>query len=174
MKYDYKSAIQLIRECYARKEDCTYVQIEKALGLNEHIGDKTGAVKGAIFELKKRLELEHGLTINNAAIGKNSGNPVYYYFSISEVKKKVSVSLKKTDGSGTDNAIYQQTDAELVNALSKDNQKLYKELEDAKLEVQTLKEKVEDLHSKYTAMSVKENEYKKIIASLNVLLTLNR
>lgn len=172
MKYDYKSAIQLIRECYDRKEDCTYVQIEKALGLNEHIDDKTGAVKGAIFELKKRLELEHGLTINNAAIGKNSGNPVYYYFSISEVKKKVSVSLKKTDGSGTNNAIYQQTDTELVNALSKDNQKLYKELEDAKAEILKLSTELRDSDTRINCLLSREVEYKKVIASLQNLLSL--
>jgi hypothetical protein len=128
--------------------------MQTTLGLERPIEDRSAAStnNSILYELRNRLRSEYGLVFKSAANGTHSG-PDYYYYIISEVKgsnitKKDTKSIKKSD-------VKEQN----YEALSRDNQKLYAEVQRLELENRRLLEMVSEVGSK-------EEDYKNIIQSL--------
>lgn len=157
-KYNYATALELLRDAYNANVKVTYTDLETILGLEHPIDDKKHASinNSALYELRKRLKNQHGLTFKSAANGKHSG-PEYHYYIISKVKsgnfqKKETVSKEKIS----------QAKSDEYDALSKNNQKLYAEVQRLELENRRLLDMVSEAASK-------EEEYKNIIHSLMII-----
>ena len=154
-KYNYSEALELLKNAYESGVKVTYKDIETVLGLEHPIDDKkyTSINNSALYELRNRLKNQHRLTFKSAANGKHSG-PEYHYYIISKVKsgnfqKKETVSKEKIS----------QAKSDEYDALSKNNQKLYAEVQRLELENRRLLEMVSETGSK-------EEDYKNIIQSL--------
>ena len=154
-KYNYSEALELLKNAYESGIKVTYKEMEDVLGLEHPIDDKKYAStnNSALYELRNRLKNQYGLTFKSAANGKHSG-PEYHYYIISKVKsgnfqKKETVSKEKIS----------QAKSDEYDALSKNNQKLYAEVQRLELENRRLLEMVSGTGSK-------EEDYKNIIQSL--------
>lgn len=154
-KYNYSEALELLKNAHESGVKVTYKDMETVLGLEHSIDDKkyTSINNSALYELRKRLKNQHGLTFKSAANGKHSG-PEYHYYIISKVKsgnfqKKETVSKEKIS----------QAKSDEYEALSKNNQKLYAEVQRLELQNRRLLEMVSETNSK-------EEDYKNIIQSL--------
>ena len=166
-KYNYDTALDLLCKRYDTNESVTYEELENALGLNNgSIASNTD--KGTVYELRKRLKHYHGLTFHTAASGRNTG-PEYHYYVLSKVKDTV-IQKKKTNKDISDNNIKDMNKS--LNALSKNNQELYQQLEASKLEYERLKEAFNNACERCSMYAQKEKEYKNIIDSLQKLLAL--
>lgn len=153
-KYNYSAALELLINAHKNGAKVTYQEMQTTLGLERPIEDRSAAStnNSILYELRNRLRSEYGLVFKSAANGTHSG-PDYYYYIISEVKgsnitKKDSKSIKKSD-------VKEQN----YEALSRDNQKLYAEVQRLELENRRLLEMVSEVGSK-------EEDYKNIIQSL--------
>lgn len=153
-KYNYGAALELLVDSYKQGKKITYHEMQTVLGLEKPIEDRSAAStnNSILYELRNRLRKEHNLVFKSAANGTHSG-PDYYYYIISEVKgsnvtKKDTKSTKKTDAKEQN-----------YEALSRDNQKLYAEVQRLELENRRLLEMVSEVGSK-------EDDYKNIIQSL--------
>lgn len=156
-KYDYNAALDLLVKSHKEGLKITYHEMQTILGLEKPIEDKSAAStnNSILYELRKRLREEYGLVFKSAANGTHSG-PDYHYYIISEVKgsnvlKKDAKPAKKTESKDAN-----------YEALSKDNQKLY-------AEVQQLKLKVDELETEKIMFEAREENYKNIIGSLMAL-----
>lgn len=154
-KYNYSEALELLKDAHESGVKVTYKDMESVLGLEYPIDDKkhTSINNSALYELRNRLKNQYGLTFKSAANGKHSG-PEYHYYVTSKIKngnfqKKESVSKEKITHSKSDE----------YEALSKNNQKLYAEVQRLELENKRLL----DMISEY---NLKEEDYKNIIQSL--------
>ena len=154
-KYNYFEALELLKNAYESGAKVTYKDMEDVLGLEHPIDDKKYAStnNSALYELRNRLKNQYGLTFKSAANGNHSG-PEYHYYIISKVKsgnfqKKETVAKEKTVHSKSDE----------YEALSRNNQKLYAEVQRLELENKRLLEMVSESNSK-------EEDYKNIIQSL--------
>jgi hypothetical protein len=153
-KYNYSAALELLINAHKNGAKVTYQEMQTTLGLERPIEDRSAAStnNSILYELRNRLRSEYGLVFKSAANGTHSG-PDYYYYIISEVKgsnitKKDTKSIKKSD-------VKEQN----YEALSRDNQKLYAEVQRLELENRRLLEMVSEVGSK-------EEDYKNIIQSL--------
>lgn len=153
-KYNYGAALELLVDSYKQGKKITYHEMQTVLGLEKPIEDRSAAStnNSILYELRNRLRKEHNLVFKSAANGTHSG-PDYYYYIISEVKgsnitKKDTKSIKKSDAKEQN-----------YEALSRDNQKLYAEVQRLELENRRLLEMVSEVGSK-------EDDYKNIIQSL--------
>ena len=153
-KYNYGAALELLVDSYKQGKKITYHEMQTVLGLEKPIEDRSAAStnNSILYELRNRLRKEHNLVFKSAANGTHSG-PDYYYYIISEVKgnnitKKDTKSIKKSDAKEQN-----------YEALSRDNQKLYVEVQRLELENRRLLEMVSEVGSK-------EDDYKNIIQSL--------
>ena len=153
-KYNYSAALELLNNAYKQGKRVTYQEMQTTLGLERPIEDRSAAStnNSILYELRNRLRSEYGLVFKSAANGTHSG-PDYYYYIISEVKgsnitKKDTKSIKKSDAKEQN-----------YEALSRDNQKLYAEVQRLELENRRLLEMVSEVGSK-------EDDYKNIIQSL--------
>jgi len=153
-KYNYSAALELLVNAHKNGTRVTYKEMQETLGLERPIEDRSAAStnNSILYELRNRLRQEYGLVFKSAANGTHSG-PDYYYYIISEVKgsnvtKKDTKAIKKTD-----------TKEQNYEALSKDNQKLYAENQELKLQNRRLLDEVSMCASKV-------EEYKNIIRSL--------
>lgn len=156
-KYNYNAALELLVNSYKSGSKVTYENMQLALGLEKPIEDKsaTSTNNSALGQLRKRLRKEHNLLFRSACNGTHCG-PEYQYYIVSEIKdssiiKKEDRSIKKPD-----------TKESNYEALSRDNQKLY-------AEVQQLKLKVQVLEAEKITYAGREAEYKAIISSLMTL-----
>lgn len=154
-KYNYSEALELLKNAHESGVKVTYKDMEDILGLEHPIDDKkyVSTNNSALYELRKRLKNQHGLTFKSAANGKHSG-PDYHYYIISKVKsgnfqKKEIVTKEKIS----------QVKSDEYDALSKNNQKLYAEVQRVELENRRLLDMVSEAASK-------EEDYKNIIQSL--------
>lgn len=154
-KYNYSEALELLKNAHESGVKVTYKDMEDVLGLEHHIDDKkyVSTNNSALYELRKRLKNQHGLTFKSAANGKHSG-PEYHYYIISKVKsgnfqKKETVAKEKISKVKSDE----------YEALSRNNQKLYAEVQRLELENRRLLDMVSESNSK-------EEDYKNIIQSL--------
>lgn len=150
-KYNYKSALQLLIDKHNNNQRATYKEVQMALGLEKPIEDKAAATtnNSILFELRKRLKQNYGLTFKSAANGNHCG-PDYYYYTISPVKD--GPKKKVNDFSNVQKTVN-------YDALSKDNQKLYAEVQELKLQNRNLLEMI-------SVAGSKEEHYKSIINSL--------
>lgn len=153
-KYNYSAALELLINAHKNGARVTYQEMQTTLGLERPIEDRSAAStnNSILYELRNRLRSEYGLVFKSAANGTHSG-PDYYYYIISEIKgsnitKKDTKSIKKSD-------VKEQN----YEALSRDNQKLYAEVQRLELENRRLLEMVSEVGSK-------EDDYKNIIQSL--------
>lgn len=153
-KYNYSAALELLINAHKNGAKVTYQEMQTTLGLERPIEDRSAAStnNSILYELRNRLRSEYGLVFKSAANGTHSG-PDYYYYIISEVKgsnitKKDTKSIKKSDAKEQN-----------YEALSRDNQKLYAEVQRLELENRRLLEMVSEVGSK-------EDDYKNIIQSL--------
>lgn len=156
-KYNYGAALELLVDSYKQGKKITYHEMQTVLGLEKPIEDRSAAStnNSILYELRNRLRSEHNLVFKSAANGTHSG-PDYYYYIISEVKgsnvtKKDSKAGKKTEFKDSN-----------YEALSKNNQKLYQEVEELRLQNRRLLDMVSEANSNI-------EEYKTIIKSLMVL-----
>ena len=154
-KYNYSEALELLKNAYESGIKVTYKEMEDVLGLEHPIDDKKYAStnNSALYELRNRLKNQYGLTFKSAANGKHSG-PEYHYYIISKIKngnfqKKETVAKEKIS----------QAKSDEYEALSRNNQKLYAEVQRLELENKRLLEMVSKSNSK-------EEDYKNIIQSL--------
>ena len=154
-KYNYSEALELLKDAHESGVKVTYKDMESVLGLKYPIDDKkhTSINNGALHELRNRLKNQYGLTFKSAANSKHYG-PEYHYYVTSKIKngnfqKKESVSKEKITHSKSDE----------YEALSRNNQKLYAEVQRLELENKRLL----DMVSEY---NLKEEDYKNIIQSL--------
>lgn len=154
-KYKYNDALKLLKNAHESNIKVTYKDIEDVLGLEYPIDDKkhVSTNNSALYELRKRLKNQYGLTFKSAASSWHSG-PDYHYYIISKVKdgnfqKKEIVTKKKISKVKSDE----------YDALSKNNQKLYTEVQRLELENRRLLDMVSESNSK-------EEDYKNIIQSL--------
>ena len=154
-KYNYFEALELLKNAYESGAKVTYKDMEDVLGLEHPIDDKKYAStnNSALYELRNRLKNQYGLTFKSAANGKHSG-PEYHYYIISKVKsgnfqKKETVAKEKISHAKSDE----------YEALSRNNQKLYAEVQRLELENKRLLEMASETASK-------EEDYKNIIQSL--------
>lgn len=154
-KYNYSEALELLKNAHESGVKVTYKDMEEVLGLEYPIDDKkhTSINNSALYELRNRLKNQYGLTFKSAANGKHSG-PEYHYYVTSKIKngnfqKKESVSKEKTTHSKSDE----------YEALSRNNQKLYAEVQRLEFENRRLLDMVSESNSK-------EEDYKNIIQSL--------
>lgn len=154
-KYNYSEALELLKNAHESGVKVTYKDMEDILGLEHPIDDKkyVSTNNSALYELRKRLKNQHGLTFKSAANGKHSG-PDYHYYIISKVKsgnfqKKETVAKEKIS----------QVKSDEYEALSRNNQKLYAEVQRLELENRRLLDMVSESNSK-------EEDYKNIIQSL--------
>jgi len=146
-EYNYDAAIKVILDAFTVGTNVTYEQLEVAMGLKSPITSATPANNCALSKLKRRLKEEHGLVMKSANVKGGENN----YYVISKVKDNV-ISKKESNSDKDSN----------YEALSKNNQKLYMELENAKAANAALQEK-------YIALQEKELEYITIIQSLMAL-----
>lgn len=168
-RYNYNAALQLIQKAFAANKHITYKEMEEALGLEFHIGDKeTRTAECCIYRLRKLSREKYGLTFKSAA-KTHDNNPEYYYYIVSKLKDGFT---KKETGTNTTTAETKITPApkteiktEAYEALSKNNQKLYAELEQ-------LKDMYGCLETNYMELCKREQEYLKVIESLYKLLTM--
>lgn len=158
----YNDAIKLLRKCHKENRNVTYTELENVLELESgSIANSTNTAKEAIRELRNRLKTEHGLTFHTASSGRNSG-PQYQHYVLSTVKttkiekKENKDKVEKVSENSIENIGNLET---YVAALRKNNEKLYQELEEVKLQNKRLIEMASEASSK-------EEEYKKIIHSL--------
>lgn len=153
-KYNYSDALKLLIDSYNNGHKVTYKELQTVLGLERPIEDRAAAStnNSILYELRNRLRQEHGLVFKSASNGTHSG-PDYYYYNISEVKgSNVTKKDKMTK------KVEQPKEAN-YEALSRDNQKLYAEVQRLELENRRLLEMVSEVGSK-------EEDYKNIIQSL--------
>ena len=154
-KYNYATALELLKDAYNANVKVTYTDLENALGLEHPIDNKkyVSTNNSALYELRKRLKNQYGLTFKSAANSKNSG-PEYHYYIISKVKsgnfQKKEIVIKEK---------ISQVKSDEYDALSKNNQKLYAEVQRLELENRRLLDMVSEAASK-------EEDYKNIIQSL--------
>lgn len=153
-KYNYSAALELLINAHKNGTRVTYHDMQITLGLEKPIEDRsaTSINNSVLCQLRSRLKKEYNLVFKSAANGTHSG-PDYYYYIISEVKgsnitKKDTKSIKKSDAKEQN-----------YEALSRDNQKLYAEVQRLELENRRLLEMVSKVGSK-------EDDYKNIIQSL--------
>lgn len=153
-KYNYSAALELLINAHKNGTRVTYHDMQITLGLEKPIEDRsaTSINNSVLCQLRSRLKKEYNLVFKSAANGTHSG-PDYYYYIISEVKdsnitKKDTKSIKKSDAKEQN-----------YEALSRDNQKLYAEVQRLELENRRLLEMVSEVGSK-------EDDYKNIIQSL--------
>lgn len=156
-KYNYSAALQLLVDSYKNGHKITYKEMQEVLGLEKPIEDRSAAStnNSILYELRNRLRKEHNLVFKSAANGTHSG-PDYYYYVISEVKGS---NVVKKDAKPEKKPTSKDSNYE---ALSKDNQKLYAEVQQLKLEVQRLE-------AENIIYAGREDEYKNIISSLMTL-----
>ena len=154
-KYNYSEALELLKDAHESGVKVTYKDMESVLGLEYPIDDKKhkSINNSALYELRNRLKNQYGLTFKSAANGRHSG-PEYRYYVISKIKngnfqKKEPVSKEKTTHSKSDE----------YEALSRNNQKLYAEVQRLELENKRLLEMASESASK-------EEDYKNIIQAL--------
>lgn len=153
-KYNYGEALELLVNSYNNGHKITYKEMQETLGLERPIEDRSAAStnNSILYELRKRLREEHNLVFKSASMGTHSG-PDYYYYTISEVKGSNVIKKSKTA-----KKIEEPKEAN-YEALSRDNQKLYAEVQRLELENRRLLEMVSEVGSK-------EEDYKNIIQSL--------
>ena len=154
-KYNYSEALELLKNAYESGAKVTYKDMEDVLGLEHPIDDRKYAStnNSALYELRNRLKNQYGLTFKSAANGKHCG-PEYHYYFTSKVKsgnfqKKETVAKEKIS----------QAKSDEYEALSRNNQKLYAEVQRLELENKRLLEMASETASK-------EEDYKNIIQSL--------
>ena len=157
-KYNYKDTLELLVNAHKQGKTVTYQEMKAVLGLEKPIEDKSAAStnNSILYEVRNRLRKEYGLVFKSAAYGNHIGSD-YHYYTISEVKdsditKKDVNSAKKVDAKEVAETVRLQ-------ALQKDNEKLYAEVQRLKFENQELREAMDTL-------ICKEEEYKSIINSL--------
>ena len=156
-KYKYNDALKLLKNAHESNIKVTYKDIEDVLGLEYPIDDKKHAStnNSALYELRKRLKNQYGLTFKSAASGWHSG-PEYNYYIISKVKDG---NFKKKNNEETVKIVQEKIKNNQYDALSKNNQKLYTEVQRLELENRRLLDMVSESNSK-------EEDYKNIIQSL--------
>ena len=174
-KYNYDTALELLKDAYNANVKVTYKDLENALGLEYPIEDyeHKSINYSVITRLRNILKEKYGLTLKSAASGRHIG-PEYQHYTVSKVKsskhtKKKSVTNKKSVANKNTKShectSSSDKDTELLNlldsfeVLSKNNQKLYNELEDEKAANAVLKNECIKLQQK-------EHEYRNIIESL--------
>lgn len=160
-KYNYATALELLKDAYNANVKVTYIDLENALGLEHPIDDKKyiSTNNYILHELRKRLKNQHGLTFKSAANG-NHSSPEYYYYIVSKVKDG---NFKKKNNEETVKIAQEKIKNDQYEALSKNNQKLYAELEQEKAANAVLREN-------NIRLKEREQEYKNIIQSLYNLL----
>lgn len=152
MAYNYDAAMKLFCDAYAREDKkVTYQELQETLGLEYPIGDKEhlSLTSNAVSRLKDKLKKEHGLTFASACKGK-ANSPELQYYTVSQVKG--GPIQKKTRTANSDSE-------KTLDALSRDNQKLYEEVENLRLQNRNLLDIVSEANSNI-------EEYKTIIKSL--------
>lgn len=155
MAYNYDAAIELFCNAYASEDKkVTYQELQETLGLEYSIGDKEhlSLTSNAVSRLKSKLKEEHGLTFASACKGK-ANSPELQYYTVSKVKAGPIQKKEKPVDSGSEKSL---------DALSRDNQKLYAEVERLTLENHRLSDRVLKANSDI-------EEYKIIIKSLMTL-----
>ena len=156
-KYNYDKAMKLFVDSYISGHKPTYKEVEEALGLSSPIEDKTTSKNVcALYELRSRLRKKYDLEFKSAAGGKYSG-PEYQYYNITEVSESKS-SMQQKDSSKKKVKVAGPN----LDALSRDNQKLYQEVEELRLQNRRLLDMVSEANSNIEG-------YKTIIKSLMVL-----
>ena len=168
-KYNYDTALELLKDAYNANVKVTYKDLENALGLEYPIEDyeHKSTNYSVITRLRNILKEKYGLTLKSAASGRHVG-PEYQHYTVSKVKsskhtKKKTVAKKNIKSH--ERTAPSDKDTELLNlldsfeVLSKNNQKLYNELEDEKAANAVLKNECIKLQQK-------EHEYRNIIESL--------
>ena len=147
-KYDYEKAIDVIKERFNIDKRITYIELESVLGLESPIGGKNSTVNSVIQHLREKLA-KYGLAIKSANLnigrGLKTGNRWYDIYPLVE-KPKTTIKVESGD---INNAI---------QALERDNQRLF-------LQNEELQEKCDELRQTCERLAEKEIEYKKIIAS---------
>ena len=143
-KYNYKKAIELIREKFNLDKKISYVELESVLGLRSPIGGKNSSVNSAIQHLKGKLAI-YGLAIKSANTRAKTENKWYDIYPLVE-SVKADVKVERGDISNA------------MQALEKDNQKLF-------LQNEELQQECNELRQACERFAEKETEYKKIIAS---------
>ena len=159
-KYKYNDALKLLKNAHESNIKVTYKDIEDVLGLEYPIDGKkhVSTNNSALYELRKRLKNQYGLTFKSAASSWHSG-PDYHYYIISKVKDG---NFKKKNNEEAVKIVQEKIKNNQYEALSKNNQKLYAENQKLKLEYQEMQEKMK-------ALVCREEEYKNIINSLMVI-----
>ena len=147
-KYNYEKAIDVIRERFKNDKKISYAELESILGLESPIGGKNSKINSVIQHLKEKLA-RYGLELRSANLnvgpGLTTGNK-WYNICPSVDKPKTTI---KVEPGNISNA---------MQALEKDNQKLF-------IQNEELKKRCDGLHQTCERLAQKEVEYKKIIAS---------
>ena len=156
-KYKYNDALKLLKNAHESNIKVTYTDIEDVLGLEYPIDDKkhVSTNNSALYELRKRIKNQYGLTFKSAASSWHSG-PDYHYYIISKVKDG---NFKKKNNEEAVKIVQEKIKNNQYEALSKNNQKLYAEVQRLELENRRLLDMVSESNSK-------EENYKNIIQSL--------
>lgn len=158
-KYNERAALDLIADAYKSGRNITYKEMEDALGLEYPLDDKahTSMNNNTIYRLREKCKKEHGLVFHSASKGKN--DPTLQYYTVTKVKDtETHKKPKKVEPVKT----VAQPDRSALEALSKDNQKLYQEVEELRLQNRRLLDMVSEANSNI-------EEYKTIIKSLMIL-----
>ena len=147
-KYNYEKAIDVIRERFNIDKKISYAELESILGLESPIGGKNSKINSVIQHLKEKLA-RYGLELRSANLnvgpGLTTGNK---WYNICPLVEKSKTTIKVESGN-ISNA---------MQALEKDNQKLF-------IQNEELKKRCDGLHQTCERLAKKEVEYKKIIAS---------
>ena len=147
-KYNYEKAIDVIRERFNIDKKISYAELESILGLEGPIGGKNSKINSVIQHLKEKLA-RYGLEIKSANLnvghGLTTGNKWYNICPLVE-KPKTTIKVEPGDISNA------------MQALEKDNQKLF-------IQNEELQKKCDELRQTCERFAEKEVEYKKIIAS---------
>lgn len=158
-KYNYSAALELLINAHKNGAKVTYQEMQTTLGLERPIEDRSAAStnNSILYELRNRLRSEYGLVFKSAANGTHSG-PDYYYYIISEVKgSNITKKDSKTAKKNIDTK--EAADISRLQALQRNNEKLYAENQELMLQNRKLLDMVSESASK-------EDDYKNIIQSL--------
>ena len=161
-KYTYDNAVEVILEAFKNSKTITYTEMYQALGIDTSKNKSKHAIISAINKLRNIVREQYGLSFKSAATSNYNG-PEYQYYTVfnDESTKLKNVNIKKKPV----NELTNKTNSEelkLINALQKDNEKMY-------LEIEELREQNSILLNKYNELQESEEHYKRIIQSYQAL-----